>query len=335
MRQKVRLFLLSASSNGIRNPEMRMRSRLYLAVIILASVLLPICLPVHSAHSVPMQTSSESVTALQYGRPRELSQLKDDRINESSGIAASIRYKNAFWTHNDSGDSARIFLISEEGRTLAVAGIKGVSAVDWEDIASFKLGNEDYILIADVGNNKTRRESFVLYIIREPVINVHFEGEEAPEIEVEPDLKISFRYEDEPHDCEAVAVDPVESMIYLVSKDSEECMVYSLPIPSNESIEPNIAKPVASLKVHYANALDISPDGRRAVVLTYEDGYEFSRENGETWVQAFSREPRIIQAPVRSQGEAVCYGPDGKTLYLTSEKAHQPLWEIPVVESPK
>jgi hypothetical protein len=315
---------------------MQMQSRLNLAAIVTASVLLPICLlPVNSAHSAPMQTSSESVAALQYGRPRELSQLKDDRINESSGIAASIRYRDAFWTHNDSGDSARIFLISKEGRTLAVAGIKGASAVDWEDIASFKLGGEDYILIADAGNNRTRRESFVLYIIREPVINVHLEGEEAPEIEVEPDLEISFHYEDRAHDCEAVALDPAESMIYLVTKDSEECKVYSMPIPPKESTAPNIAKFVAPLGIRNATALDISPDGRRAVVLTYDDVYEFSRSNGETWAQAFSREPRLIKAPVREQGEAVCYGSDGKSLYLTSEKARQPLWEIPAVENPK
>ena len=37
-----------------------------------------------------------------------------------------------------------------------------------------------------------------------------------------------------------------------------------------------------------------------------------------------------IVLPVRVQGEAICYGQDGKTLYLTSEKRPTPLWEVPV-----
>jgi hypothetical protein len=39
--------------------------------------------------------------------------------------------------------------------------------------------------------------------------------------------------------------------------------------------------------------------------------------------------------PRRRQGESICYGPDGKTLYLTSEQLPTPLWEVPVeVSSP-
>ncbi len=313
-----------------------MRLEIYSARIILASALLFLFkLPVNSADPDAAQTSPESALTLQYGPPVELSQIQDDRINESSGIAASIRYEDAFWTHNDSGDSARLFLISKEGRTLAVVSIKGASAVDWEDIASFEFGGEAFILIADAGDNAKRREDCALYVIPEPEIRFDAQAEEAVSIEVQPDSRIRFRYEDGPRDCEGVAVDPGERAIYLVSKHPEESRIYSMPIPPKESEEPNLARFIAALKFRHANAMDISPDGNRAVVLTYDDAYEFSRENGETWGQAFSREPRIIKAPVRKQGESVCYGPDGKTLYLTSENAHQPLWKIPVVEDPE
>jgi hypothetical protein len=313
-----------------------MRSKLVSSAFLFASVLLLLCLlSANCAHSVSVRTDAESVPALQYGQPRELSQLEDARINESSGIAASIRYKDSFWTHNDSGDSARLFLIDKEGKTLAVVNIKGVTAVDWEDIASFRLGGEDYVLIADMGDNARKRDRYVLYIVREPAISIHSTEKEAPVVEVEPDSRIRFRYENGPLDSEAVAVDPAESTIYLVSKDVEECTVYSMPIPPSESGEPYIAKPVAQLKVSYANGMDISPDGKRAIVLTYGDAYEYSRGESESWTRAFSREPRLIKAPVRKQGESICYGPDGKTLYLTSEEEHQPLWEIPVIENPK
>jgi len=79
--------------------------------------------------------------------------------------------------------------------------------------------------------------------------------------------------------------------------------------------------------------MDISPDGRRAIVLTYADALEFVRRDGETWRQAFARRPRTIVMPRRRQGEAICYGPDGRTLYLTSEHTPTPLLEVPVIEA--
>jgi hypothetical protein len=78
--------------------------------------------------------------------------------------------------------------------------------------------------------------------------------------------------------------------------------------------------------------MDISPDGRRAVVLTYRDAYEYSRGRNERWAEAFARKPAEIKLPRRAQGEAIAYGADGKTLYLTSEKLPTPLWEVPMKE---
>jgi hypothetical protein len=305
------------------------------AAIISAVVLLLVCLlSANPADSFQTQKNSESRIVLRYGQPKELSKLNDSRINESSGIAASTRYSGAFWTHNDSGDSARIFLINKNGKTLATVNIKGVSAMDWEDIAAFRLGEDGYVLIADTGDNARMRENCLLYVIREPAISMNSNNEEAPSVDVEPELRVSFSYEDGLHDCEAVAVDPNGATVYFVSKDPGECKIYAMPLSLTESKKPNVAKAIASLKLPYVTAMDISPDGIHAVILTYGDAYEFSRANGESWAQAFSNEPHIIKSPIRKQGESICYGPDGKTLYLTSENAYQPLWEIPVIEGP-
>ena len=77
--------------------------------------------------------------------------------------------------------------------------------------------------------------------------------------------------------------------------------------------------------------MDISPDGRRAVILTYRDAYEYRRGRDESWAKAFARKPRRLKMPWRMQGEAIAYGTDGRTLYLVSEGKSQPLWEIGVV----
>jgi hypothetical protein len=39
--------------------------------------------------------------------------------------------------------------------------------------------------------------------------------------------------------------------------------------------------------------------------------------------------------PPRVQGESICYGFDGRTLYVSSEKRPTPLIEIPVAAAPK
>jgi hypothetical protein len=310
---------------------MRMHTKSGSSKILLAAILLTACLhPGGRPGRAYAQNPRASSSPLQYGPAKELCKLKDALINESSGIAASNRNANAFWTNNDSGDSPRLFLFNKNGETIAIANIKGASAVDWEDIASFKTGKESRVLIADTGDNARRRKDYVLYVIQEPMINPGSENGGAFSIAAEPLLTIHFSYEDGSHDCEAVGVDPTESTVYLVSKELEECKIYSLPIPSEGSTKPNIAKAIATLKIPFATAMDISPDGMRGVILTYGDAYEFSRANGETWAQAFVREPRILKMPARKQGESICYGVDGRTLYLTSEGISEPLWEIPV-----
>jgi hypothetical protein len=305
----------------------------FTAMLFLTVVLLSFKLSGISSVSAQTQNNSEPGDLL-YGPAKELCTLKDGRINESSGIAASIVNKDAFWTHNDSGDSARIFLFNKKGETIAVVNLKGVTAVDWEDIASFKRGEDAYILIADTGDNFFMRKTSVLYIIREPLIPITSKKKKAQVVDVTPEAIINFSYENGPHNCESVAVDPTESTIFFASKEPKQSTVYSMPIPAEGLKEPNVAKAIATLKLDYTTAMDISPDGKRAVILTYGDAYEFTKSKGETWAHAFSREPRIIKAPPRKQGEAIGYGLDGKTLYLTSENEIQ-IWKIPVIENIK
>jgi len=266
---------------------------------------------------------------IQYGEPRQLAVLADRNINESSGLARSFLNQGAFWTHNDSGDVPRVFLIDQQGQTLATLLVEGAEAIDWEDMASFRHGDNSYLLIADVGDNDAEREVCTLYTVAEPKIE---RTERPPVVRRRPSMTVRFSYEDGPHNCESVAVDPVQEMIYLVTKlGRNECKVYTLPFPEAEDAGRMIARSIATLTIRRATAMDISSDGSRAVVLRYRHAREYERRAGETWADAFSREGRVLTMPRREQGEAICYGPDGKTLYLTSEGVSQPLWEVPVV----
>ena len=288
-------------------PTQRMRT-----IAIMTALL---CLP-RSLHGEPPIT---------YGPGIQLGRL-DRKINESSGIAVSRRHVDVLWTHNDSGDKPRLYAIDMQGQTINECRVRGTRSIDWEDIASCQFGESPYLLVGDFGDNGQKRESVQLHLIPEP---------EPTENEVSIERTITFTYENGSNDCECVAVDPTQRLVLLVAKDWKPiCEVFALEIPPENDHTPQIAKRLATLKLMGATGMDISPDGRRAVIVTYGNAYEFHRDEGETWKIAFSRDGREIEMPMRKQGESICYGRDGETLFATSEKSPAPLFKIPPVVAP-
>jgi len=270
-----------------------------------------------------------------YGEGRKIGELANSAIDESSGLACGRADEGVFWTHNDSGGTPRLYAFDRNGADLAVVTVADARNRDWEDMASFSYGGRNFLLVADVGDNRAKGRDYTLYIVPEPKLDA---GKRGVALSVSPVQTIHFRYEDGPHNCESVAIDPMSRTIYLVSKVyGSKCTVYAVPWPERETSTPLVAKAVATLDVPLATAMDISPDGLRAVVLTYGDAFEFVRGPEETWEQGFSRSPRRIGMPERVQGESICYGPDGKNLYLTSECGDgnsgnpSPLLEVPVI----
>ena len=269
---------------------------------------------------------SDKPGTILYGPGRELCKLAHEVIGESSGLACSRRTPGVFWTHNDSGDDARLYAFDAKGRHLGARLLSGIQAFDFEDVASFTMEGKHYLLVGDVGNNGLAATVMILYLIEEPDIDPRAEPQEkeVPVAEV-----INYAYEDDHRNCEGLAVDPTGKTILLVTKEKQAtCYVYALAWPENNPKKVSTARKIATLKIPPATAMDVSPDGRRAVVATYGNAYEYTRGADEDWAEAFSRRPCEIVLPDRIQGESICYGPDGKTLYLTSEKLPTPLWEV-------
>lgn len=272
---------------------------------------------------------------------QKLANLENKQINESSGLAVSRANPNLLWTHNDSGDKARIYAFNLQGKHIARYKLPGIKAIDFEDIAAFTLDKKHYLLIADTGDNARKRKYATLYITREPTVDL-------AAIPVKGDLDIikiiRYTYPDGPHDCEAVAVDPSTKSIILISKqwsstrnleDDITCKVYTLslvltPIATPDSDPGQIltANHIATLFIPIVTAADISSDGRRAIVATYFNAFEFHRSENESWTAAFARPPKIHFLPLRRQGESIAYSPDAKSIYLTSEKRPTPLWQV-------
>ncbi|WP_350431841.1 hypothetical protein ABIS04_17150 [Shewanella sp. H8] len=173
-------------------------------------------------------------------------------IDEASGLAVSRINDHILWTHNDSGDTARLFAIDTQGNQLATVNIEGVTNIDWEDIASFTLHNQSYLLIADIGDNHAKRLQYQLHLIKEPDLS-QLHGNNV--LSVKPSWSMTFTYPDGAHDCESVAVDVAKQKILLLTKRDDLPILYSLPLidPSLGQTETNHS--TDSLATHATNTL--------------------------------------------------------------------------------
>lgn len=264
-----------------------------------------------------------------YDRPRQLGRMVNPDITESSGLAWSNANENVLWTHNDKGNKPRLFAVALDGTHVGEFKVDA-KHTDWEDMCTFKTDRDSYILLADVGDNDAKRKSYTLYLMREPKLK---KSPKFGKMEtIKPQAEVEFTYEGGPFNCEAVGVDatdPRALKVLLVTKDDRTCKVFEMKLPLRPEKNPMVAKEIASLRIAKVTGMDISPDGTRAIVLTYGDAYEFTRETGKTWADAFSGKPRVLPMPLRRQGETICYGGDGITLYLTSEGGIAPIWSVP------
>ncbi|MEZ4654338.1 MAG: hypothetical protein R3E12_12300 [Candidatus Eisenbacteria bacterium] len=132
-------------------------------------------------------------------------------IAETSGI---VRSGGAFFVHNDSGDTARLFrsrrLDFADAQDLPLAGAE---AVDWEEITTYR-GD---LLICDTGDNGRTRHDVMLY--RAAYVPGSGEHSASPGRLVLKE-RYPVRYQDGPHDVEAAFT--LGDHVYLVTKDRGE-----------------------------------------------------------------------------------------------------------------
>lgn len=261
------------------------------------------------------------------GHPPEwLADLDDRRISESSGLASSYRQHDLLWTHNDSGDAPRLFAVNLAGHCLGAFPLRNARAIDWEDLASFELDGKPYLAVADTGNNQRRRKECQIYVIPEPRV-----GDRETVART-----IRFRYPDEPQDCEALAYDASSRMFLLASKVfGFRTRIYGLAWPSEAPGGPGdqevrTVEPLGVVPIPLVTAMDVARDHRHVALLSLFHVFEFPRNEGDGWKQAFLRVPKTFTVPTRHQGESLCYAADGKSVFLTSERLPTPLLQVRV-----
>lgn len=271
--------------------------------------------------------------------------LLDGTLDETSGLAASRTHRDVLWLVEDGGNPAQLHAISKRGRRLASFKVDGVPATDWEDLAAFDLDGTHYLLIADTGDNGGLRHTLLLHVLAEP--QVLTDG-----ATLSPAWSIAFRWPDGARDCEAVAVDAVRGQILLVTKKRQPPQLFALPLrpglpgvqtaralgtverapgPAAEELRQH---PGSAPVRHQVTAADLSPDGRRLALLTYQQALLYTRKADESWAMALRRAPQLRSLPWLHQAEALGWAADGSGLYATGEFSPSPLLYLPVEPPP-
>lgn len=236
-------------------------------------------------------------------------------IREASGLAASINNPNMLWTHNDSGNSADVFLISETGELKFTLHLSGIKNRDWEDIAIGSEGGKNYLYIAEIGDNNAVFNSKFLYRIEEPKLT----GSKTDTTITQVD-KIEFKLSDGARDTESLTIDPVSNNMYIVSKRENRVNLYKLSPPFSTTETMTAEKVLEKLPFSLAVAADISKDGTEILIKNYDNVFYWKRSSGESIEDALKRNPERLPYDPEPQGEAIAFDPDGSGYYTLSEQ---------------
>lgn len=241
-------------------------------------------------------------------------------VDESSGIVASAKHPGVFWTHNDSGDVARIFPITREGKLLSRTQERGAGIYlvdtrnqDWEALSMDAAGN---LLIADVGNNNNKRRNLTIYRIPEPdpqgpsavlggeALQVYY-----PEQTQFPPLLHNF-------DCEALFV--WDGQIHLLTKHRADTrtVLYQLDTSLAQQRFPLLKQGSIDIGGMVCGA-EASPDGNSLAILTYNNLWIIDRLPGTPLLQGKYYKGSIFAG----QTEAICWE-NNQTLILTNEQGY-------------
>ncbi|MEU8027255.1 WD40 repeat domain-containing protein [Streptomyces sp. NPDC049099] len=230
--------------------------------------------------------------------------LKDPRITESSGLAASHLHPGVYWTHNDSDDGPYLYAVdSRTGRTVARVTLRGIGSP--RDVEAISIGPHNEIYLGDIGDNLGGKWPYVwIYRLSEP--------KELKDQTVTATQYV-VKYANGPRDAESLIVHPKTGRVYIIDKKEDGGHLYEGPATLTAS-GANIFRPIAPVDL-WATDAAFSPDGRQLAVRGYLGGIYYDWNGGR--IKRLGQ----LDVPLQGQGEGVTYSADGSTLLYSSEGA--------------
>ncbi len=267
------------------------------------------------------------VEGTKFSNPKDMGILDNIEINEASGLVASHYNKDLFWTHNDSGDLPRIFLISSSGKGKLDFILKGIQNRDWEDMGTFLDSNgQSWIYLADIGDNEAKYGSYTIYRFKEP----RFEDFLTMNRVISDIQKIEFTLPDQSRDMESLLIDQRTGDLFVISKREKEKFLYQIPeehwntkIEAKKIMKLAFSVPTSNVnlieKLYYITGASVSSTNDEIVVRNYLEIYYWKKNFYESIPDVFSRKPKSVPSKLEPQGEAVAFAKYQSGFYTISE----------------
>lgn len=259
-----------------------------------------------------------------WSEPVQVGTLDVATIMEASGIGIAASGGRLY--HINDGNAPQFFVTDATGAALQAVRVAGFTPLDLEDLAYGRCGDSSCLYLADTGDNAVRRAQVQIAVVREM--------ERYPD-EVTPLRVITARYPDGPQDVEAVALHPAGDLLVATKRrvgiggtaqlfrlraaqleaDGEQVFeaLGAIPLPSLTHIGQALRRVVT--------AMDISPEGDRIMLLTYDVAIEVAFAPGVTlpqeWTEGVTHQSIAI-APL-IQAEAIAYEGDGRSILYSTE----------------
>ncbi|PKV86392.1 hypothetical protein [Streptomyces sp. TLI_146] len=242
--------------------------------------------------------------------------IKDPRIKESSGLAASRAHPGIYWTHNDSDDGPYVYAVdSKTGETVARITLTGVGRP--RDVEAISVGSDGNVYVGDIGDNLGGTWKNVwIYKFPEPA--------RLKDATVKATQYV-VKYADGPRNAEALMVHPKTGRLYIASKKEGGGGLYEGP-ERLSAAGTNIFRRIDD--VPWVTDGAFSPDGSKLALRGYFWAAEYDWKNGKLGAR------HGVSAPLMRQAESVTYTPDGKALLFGTEGEGSPVKRV-AVESGK
>ncbi|WP_432941934.1 hypothetical protein ACQPXM_34625 [Kribbella sp. CA-253562] len=230
--------------------------------------------------------------------PKKRFTIRDDRVDDSSGLARSQKYEGIWWTVNDSGENAVVHGIDSTGKVRVELGLKAPA----KDVEAIAVDRDGTIYIADIGDNKKNRDMIEVYTIPEPSA---LEDESA----LRPH-RYDFEYPDGAHDAETLLIDPGTGRLFFVTKvASGKSGIYAAPEQASREGTNELTK-IADGPAGVTDGVFL-PDGSQVVLRSLTD----------LATMEWGDEPNVIArtATPTAQGDAVALSDSGNSLLISSK----------------
>jgi hypothetical protein len=243
-------------------------------------------------------------------------------VTEISGLVATQTGYYAIQDSQSGGVKSKIFVLDNACKLTKTIEYP-TQARDPEDAALDKNGT---LYVADIGDNdensggtKEPRATVAIWTLaagaRQPTIN-----------------RVAYP-DGKKHDAEALLINGDGTPIIITKTSPSEVWVPEGPlVPSTDKNVPKLKKvgtftaqetktanPLGLLGWKLVTGAAASPDGKKVVIRTYSDAYEFDVSGGDVVKAITTGKPRITPLPNEAQGESITYTADGKNYVTASD----------------